>query len=42
MFSEGCDRGTISHLEGERVPNNRDILTEIICVSQILSSNFQA
>ena len=26
MFHGGCDRGTVSHLEGERVPKNRDIL----------------
>ena len=28
MFPEGCDRGTISCLEGERVPKNWDIVTK--------------
>ena len=29
-FPEGCDRGTISYLEGERVLKNRGIVTERI------------
>ena len=29
-FPERCDRGTISYLEGERVPKNRGIVTERI------------
>ena len=30
VFPEGCDRGTISYLEGERVPKKRGIMTERI------------
>ena len=30
MFLEGCDRGAISYLEGERVPKNRGVVTERI------------
>ena len=30
VFPERCDRGTISYLEGERVPKNRGIVTERI------------
>ena len=28
VFPEGYDRGTISYLEGERVPKSRGIVTE--------------
>ena len=28
VFSEGCDKGAISYMEGERVPKNRGIVTE--------------
>ena len=28
MFSERCDRGAISYLEGERVPKNWCLVTE--------------
>ena len=30
VFPEGCDRGTVSYLEGERVPNNWRIETKRI------------
>ena len=30
VFPEGCDRGAISYLEGERLPKNRGIVTERI------------
>ena len=30
MFPERCDRGAISYLEGERVPENWGIVTERI------------
>ena len=30
VFPKGCDRGTVSHLEGERVPNKRGIVTETV------------
>ena len=29
-FSKRCDRGTVSYLEGERVPKNWGIVTERI------------
>ena len=30
MFPERCNRGAISYSEGERVPKNQGIVTEII------------
>ena len=30
MFPKRCDRGTVSYLEGERVPKNWGIVTERI------------
>ena len=30
VFPKRCDRGTVSYLEGERVPKNWDIVTERI------------
>ena len=30
MFPEGCDKGTVSYLEGKGVLNNRDIVIERI------------
>ena len=32
VFPEGCDRGTVSYLERERVPRNWGIVTERICL----------
>ena len=36
VFSEGCDSGIISYLEGEGVPKNRGIVTERILKSVCL------
>ena len=30
VFPERCDRGTVSYLEGERVPKNKGVVTKII------------
>ena len=30
VFPEGCDRGAISNVEGERVPKNRGIVTQSV------------
>ena len=30
VFPEGCDRGTVSYLEGGRVPKSRSIVAERI------------
>ena len=30
VFPERCDRGTVSYLEGERVPKNWGVVTERI------------
>ena len=30
LFPEGCDRGTVSYLEKERVPKNWGMVTERI------------